>query len=86
MPRYVTGWLNCVCISHTYNQVAALAEWIRRRVRLYCWEQWKRPRTRRRYLLALGIPKDEVRMATRSRKGYWRMSHNSPAVAGSTEP
>ena len=77
LRRYVTGWLNYFGISHTYNQVVALAEWIRRRVRLYYWKQWKRPRTRRRHLLALGIPKDEVRMATRSRKGYWRMSHNS---------
>jgi RNA-directed DNA polymerase len=76
LRRYVTGWLNYFGISHTYNQVVALAEWIRRRVRLYYWKQWKRPRTRRRHLLALGIPKDEVRMATRSRKGYWRMSHN----------
>ncbi|MFW6367440.1 MAG: reverse transcriptase domain-containing protein [bacterium] len=31
--------------------------------------QGKRPRTRRRHLLALGIPRGEVRMATRSRKG-----------------
>jgi len=77
LRRYVTGWLNYFGLSHTYNQVVALAEWVRRRVRLYYWKQWKRPRTRRRHLLALGIPKGEVRMATRSRKGYWRMSHNS---------
>ena len=46
-------------------------------MRLYYWKQWKQPRTRRRRLLALGISKDEVHMATRSRKGYWRMSRNS---------
>ena len=34
-------------------------------------------RTRRRHLLALGIDPAEVHMATRSRKGYWRMSANS---------
>jgi RNA-directed DNA polymerase len=77
LRRYVHGWLNYFGLSHTYNQVVELAEWVRRRVRLYYWKQWKRPRTRRRHLLALGIPRDEVRMATRSRKGYWRMSHNS---------
>jgi len=77
LRRYVTGWLNYFGISHTYNQVVALAEWVRRRVKLYYWKQWKRPRTRRRHLLALGIPRDEVKMATRSRKGYWRMSRNS---------
>lgn len=77
LRRYVTGWLNYFGISHTYNQVVELAEWVRRRVRLYYWKQWKRPRTRRRHLLALGTDPAQVHMATRSRKGYWRMSANS---------
>jgi hypothetical protein len=37
---------------------------------------WKQPRTRRRHLLALGADPKTVHMATRSRKGYWRMSQN----------
>ena len=77
LRRYVNGWLNYFGISHTYSVVEELAEWVRRRVRLYYWKQWKQPRTRRRHLLALGIPREEVHMATRSRKGYWRMSANS---------
>ncbi|MDP3851725.1 MAG: reverse transcriptase domain-containing protein [Luteolibacter sp.] len=43
---------------------------------LYYWKQWKRPRTRRRNLLKLGANPKKVHMATRSRKGYWRMSRN----------
>jgi hypothetical protein len=43
---------------------------------LYYWKQWKQPRTRRRNLLALGIDPSQVHRATRSRKGYWRMSQN----------
>ena len=54
----------------------ALSVWVRRRVRLYYWKQWKQPRTRRRNLLALGVNPGKVHMATRSRKGYWRMSQN----------
>jgi|TARA_B100000315_G_scaffold257276_1_gene305597 RNA-directed DNA polymerase len=77
LRRYVTGWLNYFGISHTYTELLALDEWVRRRVRLYYWKQWKRPRTRRRHLLALGINPAQVHMATRSRKGYWRMSANS---------
>ncbi|GAA5481114.1 hypothetical protein [Haloferula sargassicola] len=46
-------------------------------MRLYHWKQWGRPRTRRRKLLALGIGRDEVHMASRSRKGHWRVSRNS---------
>ena len=63
-------------ISHTYREVLELDEWMRRRVRLYYWKQWKRPRARRRNLLKLGANPKKVHMATRSRKGYWRMSCN----------
>jgi hypothetical protein len=54
--------------------VEELTEWIRRRVRLYYWKQWKQPRTRRRRLIKLGTDPAEVHMRTRSRKGYCRMS------------
>jgi RNA-directed DNA polymerase len=77
LRRYVNGWLNYFSLSHAYSALMELDEWVRRRVRLYYWKQWKQPRTRRRRLIALGISPDEVHMATRSRKGYWRMSANS---------
>ena len=54
LRQYVTGWLHYFGISHTYTALLELEEWVRRRVRLYYWKQWKRPRTRRRHLLALG--------------------------------
>ncbi len=71
------GWMNYFGHSRSYAQLLELDQWLRRRVRLCYWKDWKRPRTRRRHLLALGIPKDEVKLATRSRKGYWRMAGNS---------
>ena len=77
LRRYVTGWLNYFKLSHTYTVVLELDRWLRRRVRLYYWKQWKQPRTRRRHLIALGIAPDRVKLASRSRKGYWRMSQNS---------
>ncbi len=73
---YIRGWLNYYKHSSTYSEVNDLAEWVRRRVRLYYWKQWKQPRTRRRNLLSLGIHPGVVHRATRSRKGYWRMSQN----------
>ena len=74
---YVRGWLNYFGHSRSYTELMTLDQWLRRRVRLCYWKQWKRPRARRRNLLALGIPRDEVKLASRSRKGYWRMSGNS---------
>lgn len=76
LDQYIRGWLNYYKLSSTYSEVLALSVWVRRRVRLYYWKQWKQPRTRRRNLLALGVNPGKVHMATRSRKGYWRMSQN----------
>ncbi len=76
LRRYAVGWLNYFGISHTYRQVLGLDQWLRRRVRLCYWKQWKRPRTRRRHLLALGIGPEEVHLASRCRRGYWWMSGN----------
>ena len=77
LKRYVSGWRNYVGHSRRYAEVVERDQWLRRRVRLCYWKQWKRPRTRRRHLLALGISRDQVKLATRSRKGYWRMAGNS---------
>jgi len=77
LRKFANGWMNYFGISQTYREVMMLDAWMRRRVRLYYWKQWKRPRTRRRNLLKLGANPKTVHMATRSRKGYWRISRSS---------
>jgi RNA-directed DNA polymerase len=77
LRRYVIGWLGYFGISNTYKEVLTLEDWIRRRVRLYYWKQWKQPRTRRRNLIKLGIDPAEVKLVSRCRNGYWRLSSNS---------
>ena len=77
LKRYVSGWLNDFGHSQSDAEVVELDQWLRRRVRLCYWKQWKRPRTRRRHRLALGRSRDQVTLATRSRKGYWRMAGTS---------
>jgi RNA-directed DNA polymerase len=75
--RDVTGWLHDVGHRHSDAALVALDHWRRRRVRRCAWKQGKRPRTRRRHRLALGLSRDAVQRATRSRKGDWRMAGNS---------
>jgi RNA-directed DNA polymerase len=77
LQRYLRGAVNYYACGIPYRDIVELDGWLRRRMRLYYWKQWGRPRTRRRKLLALGIDRDEVHMASRSRKGHWRMSRNS---------
>ena len=77
LKRYVTGWLNTFGQSRSYAELVELDGCLRRRVRLCYWRQWKRPRTRRRHLLALGVSPEEVKLAARGRQGCWRTAGNS---------
>lgn len=73
LNNFLRGSFNYFAMGITFGEARELDQWIRRRMRLLYWKQWKRPRTRRRNLLKLGAPKDEVKKATRSRKGLWRI-------------
>ena len=76
LERYVRGAFNYYQFGILYREALELDSWIRSRVRLYHWKQWGRARRRRRNLLKLGIEREVVHRASRSRKGHWRMSHN----------
>ena len=76
LNQYCRGWFHYFKIGLSYAEALQWDQWIRRRIRLCHWKDWKIPRARRRNLMKLGIPKDEVKLASRSRKGYWRMSQN----------
>ena len=84
LGRYVSGWFGYYRISRTWGEVLELEKWMRRRVRQCYWKQWKRARMRRRMLLRLGAKREEVYLASRSRKGCWRMSTNSIVQAALT--
>lgn len=77
LQLFVRGAVNYYQLGMTYAEARDLDGWLRRRVRLYYWKQWGRPRARRRNLIKLGINRETVHMASRSRKGPWRMSQNS---------
>lgn len=44
LRQFANGWMTYFGISHTYREVLMLDAWMRRRVRLYYWKQWERPR------------------------------------------
>lgn len=84
LKMYVRGALNYYGRGMKFGEARELDSWMRMRVRLYHWKQWGRPKTRRRKLLALGIGREEVHMASRSRKGPWRISHTSIVLRAMT--
>lgn len=71
VKRYMQGWLNYYGMAEMKNTLKEWDGWLRRRLRMYIWKQWKKPKTKLRNLLKLGIPEKYARMAAGSRRGYW---------------
>ena len=71
---YLKGWCGYFRIAETPSPFKSLDEWIRRRLRMCLLKQWKKPKTRTRNLVALGLSRDWARLIGGSRKGYWRLS------------
>jgi RNA-directed DNA polymerase len=72
--RFTVGWTAYFALADTPRPFEDLDEWLRRRLRQVRWKEWKRYRTRRRNLRALGIPERSAREWAGSRKGYWRLA------------
>jgi group II intron reverse transcriptase/maturase len=76
--RFTVGWTAYFALADTPRPFEDLDEWLRRRLRQIRWKEWKRYRTKRRNLRALGIPERSAREWAGSRKGYWRIAGSAP--------
>ena len=77
LNTYLRGWVGYFRLADTPSVLNSLDEWIRRRLRICLLKQWKKPGTKRRELVALGIPDEWATLISSSRKGYWRLA-NTP--------
>jgi RNA-directed DNA polymerase len=84
LNRYLRGWMNYFGISQHYSPIEELDGWLRRRIRMCYWKQWRRPRTRIANLLKLGTSKRHAICTGISRKGYWRLSKTLATQTGMT--
>ena len=85
LRSYLRGWMGYFALADTKTIFSRLDEWIRRRVRMCYWKQWKRPRTRIRKLLELGVRREVAITHGVSRKGYWRLAKTLATHAGMTK-
>jgi RNA-directed DNA polymerase len=84
LAQYLRGWMGYFGISEYYRPVPEIDEWLRRRVRMCYWKQWRLVRTKVRHLLALGIGKRHAILTAISSKSYWRLSKTLATQAGMT--
>jgi len=79
LNTYMVGWIGYFKLADTRSVITSLDEWIRRRLRMCYLKQWKKPKTKRKKLVALGLPSEWASLISGSRKGYWRLS-NTPQI------
>ncbi len=68
---YVRGWLNYYGIASMKNNIEDINGWLYHRIRMCIWKQWKKPKTKKRNLMKMGIPEYYAHMAANSRRGHW---------------
>ena len=85
LAQYLRGWMNYFGISEYYRPVPEIDHWIRRRIRMCYWKQWRWVRTKVRNLLALGTHRRQAVMTAISRKSYWHLSKTLATQSGMTK-
>jgi len=72
--QFIRGWINYFGIANCYQLCCDLDHWIRRRVRMAYWRQWRKPRTKVRNLMRLGVHVQTAVACGITSKGPWRSS------------
>jgi RNA-directed DNA polymerase len=84
LSQYIRGWMNYFGISEYYRPIPEIDQWLRRRMRMCYWKQWRLPRTKIRKLLKLGASLKAALNVGLSRKGPWRLARTLATQTGMT--
>lgn len=71
---YIRGWIGYFYVADMKRILQSWNEWLRRRMRMYIWKQWKKPQTKVQNLRKLGVPEWKAHQWGNTRLGYWRIA------------
>ena len=74
LNQYTRGWIQYYAIADMRKLMQDLNQWIRRRLRMYIWKQWKKISAKSHNLMKLGVARDQAWQWANTRKGYWRIA------------
>ena len=77
---YARGWLNYYGIASMRNNIDEINGWLYHRIRMCIWKQWKKPRTRMKNLINLGVAEHYAATIAYSRRKYWFISNNKAVI------
>lgn len=71
LNQYLNGWFNYFRLSEVKQSFITLDQWIRRRLRKLLWRQWKKPKTRYKKMVQLGVKPFRAKKAAAGGRGPW---------------
>jgi len=74
LNQKIVGWVNYFKLADMKKLMERTDEWTRRRIRMITWKNWKRVRTRYKWLRKLGVNHWKALEWANTRKGYWRIA------------
>ena len=67
----IRGWINYFKLTEVKGFAEDLDGWIRRKLRNIIWRQWKKPRTRYKNLIRLGLKEERAKQSAFNGRGAW---------------
>jgi len=71
LKKYTDGWIQYFGIADMKTLMENLNQWIRRRLRMYIWKQWKKNTARFQNLMKLGATRSIAWRWANTRQSYW---------------
>ena len=69
--QFTRGWVGYFRLAQTKNVFEETDEWLRRRCRWLLWRQWKKPRTRLKKMVQLGLDVERAKQSVGNGRGPW---------------
>jgi group II intron reverse transcriptase/maturase len=76
LSRLVIGWTSYFRLANMKSHCHQLDEWMRCRLRMCHWKDWKKISAKFNNLIKLGIERGKAWEFANTRKGYWRTAHS----------
>ena len=71
LNQVIRGWINYFRIADMKGYMRGIGEHLRHRMRMCIWKYWKKPKTKYRALIKLGISKYNAYNVANTRRGYY---------------
>lgn len=76
LNQVIRGWVNYYSLADMRKLCLRLDTWLRRRLRMCFWKQWKRIKTKHDNLVRLGIASRKAWEHANTRKSYWHTANS----------